>query len=228
MKYKYDLHVHSVLSPCTDELMTPNNILNMAMLNELDIISVTDHNSLKQLGTILEIAESYDFLVLPGVEVQVDDGHLIAYFEKKDYLRFDKWLEKLIDDVPNEFDQTLMDVYDSEIENYRNSLTGNINTTLSKLLRTIKDYNGVVILAHLDKEKFSLKNKIKEEHLKYIDGIELINDYSVFIEKYPLFSEFGVYRNSDSHIITDVGSNSEYIELECKSISCLIKELRNE
>ena len=228
MKYKYDLHVHSVLSPCTDELMTPNNILNMALLNELDIISVTDHNSLKQLDTILEIAESYDFLVLPGVEIQIEDGHLLAYFEPKDYIEFDKWLEKTIENVPHEYDQTLMDVYDNETENYDNCLSGNINSSLVELLKTIKEYQGVVILAHLDKEMFSLKKIIKEEHLEYIDGIELVSDISKFIMEYPLFKEKRIYKNSDSHIITDIGVNNEYIELEDKSLSCLVKELKNE
>lgn len=47
MIYYYDLHIHSVLSPDADTLMTPNNIFNMANLKGLNIISVTDHNSFK-------------------------------------------------------------------------------------------------------------------------------------------------------------------------------------
>ena len=44
MKYYYDLHIHTCLSPCGDVLMTPNNILNMAYLKGLNIIEITDHN----------------------------------------------------------------------------------------------------------------------------------------------------------------------------------------
>ena len=32
MKIYYDLHIHSVLSPCADDLMTPNHIVLMAKL----------------------------------------------------------------------------------------------------------------------------------------------------------------------------------------------------
>lgn len=32
------------LSPCADILMSPNNILNMAYLKELNMIAITDHN----------------------------------------------------------------------------------------------------------------------------------------------------------------------------------------
>ena len=46
MKIYYDLHIHSALSPCGDNDMTPNNIVNMAMLNELDMIAeLGDHES---------------------------------------------------------------------------------------------------------------------------------------------------------------------------------------
>ena len=38
----YDLHIHSCLSPCGDMDMTPNNILNMALLKELDLIALTE------------------------------------------------------------------------------------------------------------------------------------------------------------------------------------------
>ena len=45
MRLFCDLHIHSCLSPCGDELMTPNNIAGMAMLKGLDAIAVADHNS---------------------------------------------------------------------------------------------------------------------------------------------------------------------------------------
>ncbi|HSN65194.1 MAG TPA: phosphoesterase, partial [Fusibacter sp.] len=32
VKYTYDLHIHSCLSPCGSDDMTPNNIVNMAYI----------------------------------------------------------------------------------------------------------------------------------------------------------------------------------------------------
>ena len=42
MALTYDLHIHSCLSPCGDEDMTPGNIVGMAALKGLDVIAVTD------------------------------------------------------------------------------------------------------------------------------------------------------------------------------------------
>ena len=81
MKYYYDLHIHTCLSPCGDVLMTPNNILNMAYLKGLNIIAITDHNSTLQLSSIMELSQSYDMLVIPGVEVATSEGyHVVCLF----------------------------------------------------------------------------------------------------------------------------------------------------
>ena len=45
MKYYYDLHLHSCLSPCGSEDMTPVNLAAMCALAGLDIVALTDHNT---------------------------------------------------------------------------------------------------------------------------------------------------------------------------------------
>ena len=42
-RYLTDLHIHSCLSPCGDDDMTPGNIAGMAVLNGLQIVALTDH-----------------------------------------------------------------------------------------------------------------------------------------------------------------------------------------
>jgi len=55
MKLYYDLHIHSALSPCASDDMTPNNIVNMCVLKGLDIIAVTDHNSARNVEAISKL-----------------------------------------------------------------------------------------------------------------------------------------------------------------------------
>ena len=44
-RFSYDFHIHSCLSPCADNDMTPGNIAGMASLAELRIVALTDHNT---------------------------------------------------------------------------------------------------------------------------------------------------------------------------------------
>lgn len=66
MKYYVDLHIHSALSPCADNDMTPNNIVNMALIKGLDIIAVTDHNSAENTEAVLKCAEKAGIIAIPG------------------------------------------------------------------------------------------------------------------------------------------------------------------
>ena len=48
MDIRADLHIHTVLSPCGDLEMSPENILHFAQIQGLNMIGITDHNSTRQ------------------------------------------------------------------------------------------------------------------------------------------------------------------------------------
>ncbi|MBQ2422676.1 MAG: PHP domain-containing protein, partial [Clostridia bacterium] len=81
MRLYYDLHIHSLLSPCGDNDMTPNNIVNMAKLNELDIIAITDHNSCKNCAAAIKVGNEVGITVVPGMELTTsEDIHVVCLF----------------------------------------------------------------------------------------------------------------------------------------------------
>ncbi|MEI7668212.1 MAG: PHP domain-containing protein, partial [Erysipelotrichaceae bacterium] len=78
----YDLHIHSGLSPCAEDDMSPNNIVKMAKLNKLDVIAICDHNSLKQQAIIAQVAKLEDLNYVYGIELQsIEEVHILAYFK---------------------------------------------------------------------------------------------------------------------------------------------------
>ena len=82
MKLAVDLHIHTALSPCAHEDMTPNNIVNMACLKELDAIAVTDHNSCLNAEAVMMCAKDTNLMVIPGMEVEtVEEVHIVCLFE---------------------------------------------------------------------------------------------------------------------------------------------------
>ena len=44
-KYRADLHVHTVLSPCAEVEMIPPLIVQKALELTIDLIAITDHNA---------------------------------------------------------------------------------------------------------------------------------------------------------------------------------------
>ena len=86
MIFQCDFHIHSVLSPCADALMTPANIVNMARLQGLDVIAVTDHQSCGNCAATMDTAKKLGGpLVIPGLEAEsAEEIHLICLFPDLD------------------------------------------------------------------------------------------------------------------------------------------------
>ncbi|MEA4999795.1 MAG: PHP domain-containing protein [Candidatus Limiplasma sp.] len=76
-----DLHIHSCLSPCANDDMTPWNIVGMAKVKGLDVIALTDHNAADNLPQAMLAGQAYGVSILPGMELTSrEDVHLLAYF----------------------------------------------------------------------------------------------------------------------------------------------------
>ena len=81
MKYFYDFHIHSCLSPCSDMEMTPHSIAGMSYINGLDIIAVADHNTARNIRAVSEAAQQYGVLVVPGIEAETAENiHVLCLF----------------------------------------------------------------------------------------------------------------------------------------------------
>ena len=79
--YFYDLHIHSCLSPCADDDMTPANIAGMAALPGLNLVALTDHNSCKNCPAFFAHAKRYGIVPVAGMELTTaEDIHVICLF----------------------------------------------------------------------------------------------------------------------------------------------------
>ena len=73
----YDLHMHSCLSPCAEDDMTPANIAGLAKLAGAELIAVTDHNAADNLPAVQCCCNAYGLRLLPGVgRLQTDNAVL--------------------------------------------------------------------------------------------------------------------------------------------------------
>ena len=70
MNLAYDLHIHSCLSPCGDDDMTPANVAGMAALKVGRGSPLTDHNTCRNCPAFMAAAAEYGVLAVPGMEIQ--------------------------------------------------------------------------------------------------------------------------------------------------------------
>lgn len=151
----YDLHIHSCLSPCAQEDMTPANICAMARLKGLDVIALTDHNTGGNLAACDEAARREGLLFLPGMELCAsEEVHLLAYFpDVKSAMKMDTAIRSLYPAEKNRPDyfgrQVLMDSQDQALGEEDALLIGALAGDITQLSGMVGHFGGVTVPAHI-------------------------------------------------------------------------------
>ena len=119
-KYTYDLHIHSCLSPCGDDDMTPANIAGMGSIKGLTLMALTDHNTSRNCPAFFKACRALGIVPVAGMELTTsEDVHMICLFpDLESAMDFDKFVYPLImpiDNNPEIFGNQLIYGEDDEI-----------------------------------------------------------------------------------------------------------------
>ena len=227
MNLKYDFHIHSCLSPCGDNDMTPYNLVNMAKLLGYDIIALTDHNSCLNCPAALKAGEEAGITVVPGMELCTSEEiHAVCLFpDLKKALEFSDYVKSTMPPVKNDAsifgEQLIMDSTDRIIGNEEILLTAASGISIDDAVKEVSRFGGAVFPAHLDRASYSVLSVLgfmypemgfaaaEFTHKAYIPQYE---------EKHPLLKEMKKLRNSDAHYLENMIEPSVEIDLpECSA-----------
>ncbi len=222
MHISYDFHIHSCLSPCGDDEMTPNNIVNMAKIIGLDAIAVCDHNSVLNLPAIFKVAEENELIVVPAMEIcSAEEVHLLCFAYTLDdiFAMYHEIYEFLpaIDNDPLAFGNQFIINHEDKLIGIESKLLVNALTLdIDTILDISKKHNCIIVPAHVDKQSYSLMSSLGYIPPDYnFKCIELKNiDANV---------DFNgrIITNSDAHsleIINEPINSLEVDELSIKGI----------
>lgn len=152
-----DLHIHSCLSPCADDDMTPANICGMAHIKGLQAIAVTDHNTARNLPYVKEAADFYGLILLPGIEVTTrEEVHLLGYFRTVDAAVecgevFSSHLPPM-KNKPSFFGNQLVMNTDDEVVGIEDRmLIGATDLDLLECAKIIRSHGGIAVPAHINR-----------------------------------------------------------------------------
>ena len=152
-----DLHIHSCLSPCADDDMTPANICGMAHIKGLDAIAVTDHNTARNLPFVKEAADYYGLILLPGMEITTkEEVHLLGYFRDVDTaVEVGEIFSSHLPPMKNKPDyfgnQLVMNTDDEVVDVEERLLIGATDLDLAECTKIIRDHGGAAVPAHINR-----------------------------------------------------------------------------
>lgn len=231
MKLFADLHIHTCLSPCGDDDMTPNDVLAMAKLKGLDVIAVTDHNSCLNLRAIEEIAKGeQELLIIPGLEVTTaEDIHVLCYFETfgAAYDFADIIYEHLVPFV-NKKDifgrQIIMNSNDEETGTVDRLLIGTTDMDIASLAKLCRKAGGVPVPAHINKQASSvlvILGAIPKEC-----GFNTVEIHRASPMPDMDLSGYKIIYSSDAHSLGNILEREFELEVEERSVRGVLEALK--
>ncbi len=231
MELYYDLHIHSSLSPCADDDMSPANICGMAHLKGLDLIAITDHNAGDNLPYVKEAADYYGLLFLPGIEVTTkEEVHLLGYFlNVNDGVEAGQFFKKHLPPMKNKpafFGNQLVQNTDDETVTIEEAmLIGATDLSISDCVKEIEQRNGICIPAHINRGANGILTNLgfipKDVFFTTLEiskGLKV--DNSLTLGK-------GVLHSSDAHRLGDISERENSILLQEKSLYAIFSKLKS-
>ena len=227
----YDLHIHSCLSPCGDDDMTPANIAGMAAVMGLDVIALTDHNSCRNCGAAMAAAAEYGVLLIPGMELTtMEEVHAVCLFRTLEAaLDFDSYVYDHLMKVPNREKvfghQFLYDAEDHIIGTEPNLLINATDIEFDAVWDLAKSYDGVMFPAHLDKSTTSLISNLGfiPPDSKFVTAeIKDMKNLHRLRAEHPYLEQCRIISDSDAHYLDNMKEPDLTLAVEEKSINCII------
>ena len=233
-EYAYDLHIHSCLSPCGDELMTPPNIANMAYIKGLDIIAITDHNSARNARAVISAARTLPLTVIAGIEVTTaEEIHVVCLFPDADSAeKAGEELERRLPPVNNrpEYfgEQVIMDENESIIGVFPLLLPNALDISIDVLPKLIESFGGFCYPAHIDRPSNSILSVfgVLPEKPEFYT-LEVFDSQHFFKKAENLRYREGhnIVTSSDAHRLNDISERKHFIKLPEVSFECLREAL---
>lgn len=224
---RFDLHIHSCLSPCADLEMSPAAIAQRVRAAGLDGMALADHNSGRNAPALRDACAAERVACLFGLEVATaEEVHVLALFDT--VAAAAAMTERVYTALPRRVnqpevfgDQPVVNAA-GEIEELEWRLLGApCSLTIRETGAAVQALGGLFLAAHVDRPTFSVFSQLGllagDEGF---DACELSAHASetlwrARVGRYPLV------RSSDSHYLNSIGGVWSEADLSAFSVPAL-------
>jgi predicted metal-dependent phosphoesterase TrpH len=210
--FKFDLHIHSCLSPCGDLDASPRAVARAAKAAGLDGIMLADHNSSRNSPALAEACRREALRCLFGLEVNTaEEAHCLAVFDTLEQAA--AMTESCYAALPKRVNQPEVFGYqavvdaDDNVEELEWRLLGApTRLPLRDAGARVHELGGLFIAAHIDRPVFSVTSQLGGlAGDEGFDAVELSRhaDAAAWREK---TGGLPFIRSSDAHYLADIGA----------------------
>ena len=235
MKYYYDFHIHSCLSPCGDNDNTPNNIAGMAKISGLDVVALTDHNTVENCPAFFKAAKRLGITAIAGMELTTaEEIHVVFLFKTLESAsEFNNEVKKRRVLIKNRVEifgeQLILDDGDNVIGSDEHLLSNATTISIEECVPLSNKYDGICYPAHIDREANGIISILglvpKSLGFKCVEFRDKQNIES-YKEKYDL-EGYEILIDSDAHYLQNIRDKDAYIEIDDEQEGSLAEKIIN-
>ena len=223
MKLYYDLHIHSCLSPCAEDDMTPANIAGMGALCGLNIMALTDHNTTGNLEAFFAACKKHGIVPVGGMELTTaEEIHIICLFETlENALAFGDEVKKHLIPIKNRPDifgnQLYMDDEDNILGEEPTLLLTASDLDLDSAVKLARSFGGAVYPAHVDRDSngiIAILGDIPPDEGFTACEFNDSNNAETYPERYPIINGLSVLSCSDAHRLWEISEAENFLDLD--------------
>jgi len=234
-RFRSDLHVHTVLSPCAEIEMLPPLIITEAISRGINLIAITDHNASGNIEAVQKAASGTDLTVLPGMELQTkEEVHVLCLFDTLEQIReFQLFVDEKLPGIKNRPDYFGEQLFVDETGDFKRIeerlLITSASLTLEEAYLKVSELGGILIPAHVNRKANGLLEILGfiPENIPFI-ALEISRHLSPqqAKDKFPELNSYTLIQNGDVHRLSEFIGTTVF-EIEEPTIQELSLALRN-
>jgi predicted metal-dependent phosphoesterase TrpH len=233
---RFDLHIHSALSACVENSLSPGRIVERAARAGISVLALTDHNASANVAPTMAAGQRCGVGVIPGLEVMTrEEVHVLVFFD--DLAALADWqtrVDAALPAAPNRpevfGEQILYDAADGIVGVDERLRQVGIGMGIDALADEVHARGGVVIPAHVFRCRHSLSSQ-----LGFIDPGAVYDALEVTTAEWrrdgyrlgQRLCGFPVLSGSDTHFLEDVGRSWLEVGASAPTAGALIAAIRS-
>lgn len=203
--------------------MTPANIAGMGVINGLQIMALTDHNTAGNCPAFCKACRRHGIIPIAGMELTTaEDIHMVCLFpELEEAMAFDGEVKGHIMNIKNRPDifghQYYMDEEDKILGEEETLLISATDYNVETAIALVHSYNGVCYPAHIDRVSNGMVATLGDIPMEYGFNTVEFNDSAnaeEYKEKYKAVKDARILCSSDAHYLWDINEAKYSIMIE--------------
>ena len=210
-----DLHVHTALSPCAADEMTPPAIVAKALAEGLHMIAVCDHNSARNVAAAQQAAGDR-LAVLAGIEItSAEECHVVGLFPapaaaEAAAAELSASLPQIDDGYETFFgEQHVLGADGVACGRETLALAAATRLDVNAAVALIHRHGGLAVAAHSDRRAFGVIGQLGLfPAAAGFDAVEVSRHVTAGSAREDEFAGYGlpIVRSSDAHYLDDIGA----------------------